>query len=70
MTECIIDTEKTPPVARDLILREAGSLEEVVRCRECKYFVQDLGGLCRLNGGDVLVYTIPSGFCNYGERRS
>lgn len=35
MAEYIIDPEKMPPVARDLILREVDGLEEVVRCEEC-----------------------------------
>lgn len=70
MAEYIVDTEKAPSVLRDLIQYESDNLQKVVRCRDCKYFVQDLGGLCRSNGGDVLVYAIPSGFCNYGERRS
>lgn len=67
MTEYIIDTEKTPPVARDLILREAGSLEEVVRCRDCRFWATELRftGECVGKAGNP----DPDGYCAWGERK-
>lgn len=67
MSEYIIDPEKMPSVARDLILREVGSLEEVVRCRDCKFYYQ-LDRLCNKNSG-ILISVTPDSYCNYGERR-
>ncbi len=70
MSEYIIDSEKMPPVARDLILREADRLEVVVRCRDCEYYDgSNNSGWCSVNSADVLIGVLAGGYCNYGEPR-
>lgn len=67
MAEYIVDTEKVPSVLRDLVKHESGSLQEVVRCRDCKFYYQ-LDRLCNKNSG-ILISVTPDSYCNYGERR-
>jgi len=47
----------------------AADVVEVVRCRDCKYSYDDLGGLCCAHGIclDCLVY--PEYYCANGEKR-
>ena len=42
------------------------SLEEVVRCRDCKHY-EDYGGCCHRRYQPMAV--TPDGFCAWGERR-
>lgn len=69
MAEYIIDPEKMPPVARDLILREVDGLEEVVRCEECFTSAPREPGMefvfCHFRDRCAML----NGFCEYGERQ-
>lgn len=40
---------------------------EVVRCKDCKHYTTDNGGVCnKENGG--LMFATETDFCSYGER--
>jgi hypothetical protein len=41
---------------------------EVVRCKDCKHYATDNGGVCnKENGG--LMFSTKTDFCSYGERK-
>lgn len=44
---------------------EPADVVQVCRCRDCKYFYEDIG-IC--DNSDALVYPTADGFCSYGER--
>lgn len=70
MTEFIIDPEKMPPVARDLILREVRSLEVVVRCRECDHYIYGKRRSCGIFAEtDWNEDYFGDGYCSRGKRR-
>ena len=49
---------------------ESGELVEVVRCKDCKHWVQDDDvGYCD-NPDGLDNYARPNDFCSYGERRT
>ena len=40
---------------------------EITRCKDCKYYTTDNGGVCnKENGG--LMFATETDFCSYGER--
>ena len=47
-------------------IAEAPTEVELVRCKDCKYFYEDIG-IC--DNTDALVYPTADGFCSYGERK-
>ena len=71
MAEYIIDQEKMPSVARDLIMRELDETAKVVRCGDCEHFKSKQGivGYCTVRGVQVLTLVTAGGYCNYGSNR-
>lgn len=63
MPEYIIDSEETRTPADWLLEHCSG---EVVRCRDCRFYMAGKGGYC-----DVFTGTDwdPYGYCAWGERR-
>ena len=47
-----------------------GELVEVVRCKDCKYFIEPTAtdGLCELDGNHRIIWRNDD-FCSYGERK-
>ena len=49
-----------------------GEAEEVVRCMDCKYYIEDSESCTWFHtlpfGDEVEVMTHPNGFCAWGER--
>lgn len=77
MAEYIVDYELIPLKWRDGYgLSDIDLTEEIVRCRDCKYAVDnDWFGYLQCNrppdgdGGCLRVPTEPDGFCAWGERK-
>jgi hypothetical protein len=44
-------------------------LKELVRCKDCKYFVDTLPSGYGCSGFGGMTRACPNGFCSYGERR-
>lgn len=43
---------------------------EVVRCKECKYWINKHGGFCQASNALSEVNNENNDFCSYGERRT
>ena len=70
--ECIVrfsETEQREDFRTDLInFRKYVHIEELVRCRDCKWWSEEADHTCRYH---VLVMPMkPSDYCSYGERRT
>lgn len=68
----ISDTSGFPPRIKETHF--AVTLPEIVRCRDCKYYIEDTDPIdpgwpmmCADSGRDMLE---PYGFCAWGERRT
>lgn len=47
-------------------MRRYGELEELIRCKDCKY---NNGGRCSWHGGAGYKWVVDDDYCSCGERR-
>ena len=54
---------------REMIVLNGEQIDELVRCKDCKYWDNHDGGERCLNPIAYLSWAKPSSFCSYGERK-